>query len=52
MMSWLDQKQQKAIDSLIDEQFAKLTHAKAEERLDLLTKEQKAAFFGIDPNLD
>ena len=47
-ITWLKQKQQKAIDLLTDEQLAKLTHAKAGERFDLLTTEQKANFLGKD----
>ena len=43
-MTLLEQRQQKAIDSLTDEQFTKWTHAKAEKRFDLLTKEHKAIF--------
>ena len=43
-MSSIEERQQKAISSLTDEQFEELIHAKPEDRLDMLTKEQKAAF--------
>ena len=50
-MTLLEQRQQKAIDSLMDEQFTKRTHAKAEKRFDLLTKEHKALFLYMIPKL-
>ena len=50
-MSLIQERQQKAIDSLMDEQFKKLTHARAEDRFNMLTKEQKAPFLEVIPML-
>ena len=43
-MTDLELKQQEVIDSLTDEQFAKLVQAKDSERFDLLCEGQKSAF--------
>ena len=50
-MSFIEARQRKAISSLTDEQFEELIHAKPEDRLDMLTKEQKAAFLELIPKL-
>ena len=44
-MTDLELKQQEVIDSLTDEQFAKLVQAKDSKRFDLLSKVQKTAFW-------
>ena len=43
-MTDLELKQQDVIDSLTDDQFAKLVQAKDIKRFDLLSKAQKSAF--------
>ena len=50
-MSSIEERQQNAISSLTDEQFEELVDAKPEDRLDMLTKEQKAAFLESIPKL-
>ena len=50
-MSLIQERLQKAIDLLMDEQFTKLTHAFPEDRLDMLSKEHKAAFLELIPML-
>ena len=50
-MSSIEERQRKAISSLTDEQFEELVNAKPEDRLDMLTKEQKAAFLELIPKL-
>ena len=50
-MTLLEQRQQKAINSLTDDQFAKLTDAKAAKRFDLLAEEHKALFMETIPKL-
>ena len=50
-MSSIEERQQNAISSLTDEQFEELVDAKPEDRLDMLMKEQKAAFLESIPKL-
>ena len=50
-MTDLELKQQDVIDSLTDDQFAKLVQAKDIERFDLLSEVQKSAFLAQIPVL-
>ena len=50
-MSSIEERQRKAVSSLTDEPFEELIDAKPEDRLDMLSKEQKAAFLDLFPKL-